>query len=250
LTGCATTPPAPKETIPVVTVAPNSSDIQIKSTENHAQKNLIIPDGSPDIPSGVTISIELIHPPQYGKLHYSFPASGTLQVVNIEHPSAYNLDDTIRSWKSILDGEKVPDQEALKMLDSPLEEIPRINAARCLLAKVRCRTYPWGRAVLFLTCYENAISDEPVSNDILTLTVQGFTNDGRYAVNGRFEIHHPKLPGFWPLRARKIVQFDVEKQGKQAEAWLNGQPDDAFQPTFAQYETFLQSLQITPPLKK
>ena len=255
LMGCATTKPGPKESIPVVTIAPNASGIKMDSSENHAPKNLIIAgDASPDIPSGVTISIAQIPPSPDAKRVFFIPASGKLQVVSLERIADYGagsrtIAGTLPVWKSLIENPAMTDKEIRSLLyNGQLDEIPWINAGRCFHAKLRRLTFPWGRAVLFLTCYVQGPGNG-LANDDLVLTIQGFTNDGRYAVNGRFDIHHPKLTGPWPKRPFKkgMVEFDFDNQDGKAEAWLDKQPDDSFQPTLTQYETFLQSLQIEPP---
>lgn len=257
LAGCATTNPPPKETIPVVTVAPNASGIKIDSSENHPPRNLLGAAGA-DTPSGVTLSVEQIPPPTDAKHVFFIPASGQLQVVSLERIADYgagprSIAGTLPVWISLIEDPARTDKEIRSILyNGQLDEIPWINDGRCFHAKLRRLTFPWGRAILFLTCYVQGPGNG-LANDDLILTIQGFTNDGRYAVNGRFGIHHPKLTtGPWPQRPSKkgLIEFDLDKQDDNAEAWLDAQPDDSFQPTLTQYETFLQSLQITPPAKK
>lgn len=72
--------------------------------------------------------------------------------------------------------------------------------------------------------------------------------DGRYAVNGHFEIRHPKLPDLdWRAgdKGRKVY-FSVDEETEAAERWLDGQADESFEPSFAAYEEFLTALRIEP----
>jgi len=131
--------------------------------------------------------------------------------------------------------------------DTQLAEVPWMNAGRCFHGKLRGRSFPWGDAVLFLTSYVQGKTGGPVNNDMLVLVAQGLTRDGRYAVNARFEIHHPELPdSSWDERRRGLAVFSIDDECEEAERWLDQQPDDAFEPAFAQYEQFLASLVISP----
>jgi hypothetical protein len=146
----------------------------------------------------------------------------------------------------------ITDAEADKMLyDDQLQEIPWVGAGRGFPAKFRRCTLPWGKAVLFLTPgYAQGMTGGVVSNESLTLVVQGFTNDGRYAVNCHLVIHHPSLPDSLLDKSQSgKVEFDFDNDDEKAAQWLDSQPDDSFQPTFLQYQTFLQSLQITGSTK-
>jgi len=121
-----------------------------------------------------------------------------------------------------------------------------MNAGRCFHGKLRKVSFPWGDAVLFLTSYVQGNTGGPVNNDMLVLVAQGLTNDGRYAVNAHFEIHHPKLPNSsWDERRRGLAVFSIDDECEEAERWLDEQPDVAFTPTIGQYEQFLSSLEIS-----
>ena len=121
-----------------------------------------------------------------------------------------------------------------------------MNAAHCFYAKLRRRSYPWGEAVIFLTSYIQGKTGGPVNNDMLVLVLQGITNDGRYAVNAHLQISHPLLPdSSWDERRNGRVIFSIDDQTREAEQWLDSQPDDSFSPHFCEYEKFFQSLSIT-----
>lgn len=121
-----------------------------------------------------------------------------------------------------------------------------MNASRCFHGKLRKKTFPWGDAVLFLTSYVQGRTGGPVNNDMLVLVAQGLTKDGRYAVDARFEIRHPRLPdSLWDERRKGKAVFSIDDECEEAEHWLDSQADGAFDPTFEQYEIFLSSLEIT-----
>jgi hypothetical protein len=126
-------------------------------------------------------------------------------------------------------------------------EIPFMNATRCFQARPRIIGFPWDRAVMFLTTYAQGRTGAPVNNDMLVLMVQGLTKDGRYAVNGHFDIRHPLLPDTMDdthAKGRRI--FDLDEHGEQAAAWLNRQRDDSFHPRMEQYVGLLSALEIGP----
>lgn len=126
-----------------------------------------------------------------------------------------------------------------------------MNASRCFHGKAQIVEFPWGRAVMFLTTYvQGPTSETPVNNDMLVLTVQGLTADRRYAVNGRFDIRHPRLPDTmddWNAPSRRSFDIGDNKQCSAAEAWLDRQPDESFQPSLGQYEMLLSALEIKAP---
>ena len=253
LAGCST-----KETIPAVHIAPNTSGIIVGDIYSHGPQNLLGAIGRPpDVPSGVSASIQKIQPLHNKEPRYFIPASGVLQVVSIEKPENYNtqwvnFEGKLKKWEQFVNSEQLTDQEARRFLyDGDLQrEIPWNNAGRCFHAKLRFRTFPWGKAVMFLTTYVQDNEGGPVNNDMLVLVVQGFTNDGRYAVNGHFEIHHPELPdSFWDKSTTGKMRIDLQNVDGRAEKWLDSQPDDSFEPTLEQYETFLRALQIAGPTR-
>lgn len=105
--------------------------------------------------------------------------------------------------------------------------------------------------MMFLTSYVQGGTGGPVNNDMLVLVVQGFTNDGRYAVKGHFEIHHPKLPNSAHDKSfAGKVYFPIDDEGDRAEKWLDAQADSAFTPSFSQYEALLAALEILPGTTK
>lgn len=177
---------------------------------------------------------------------------GFLEVVSIEHTSRYDhrplpLADTLTEWRRLLDPAQTTDAELATHFGTRMPlEIPWVNAGACYMGKVRRETFPWGQAALYLCMYFQGHTGGPVNSGSLILTLQGLTHDGRYAVRGHFTIRHPLLPGStWDRRTAGKVIFDVDRQTDEARRWLERQPDDAFSPTFRQYETLLQSLRIT-----
>ncbi|QIF00823.1 hypothetical protein [Roseimicrobium sp. ORNL1] len=251
LCSCATT-----ETIPRVAVQPNDSGIEVGTIQSHRPGWLIGMGGDvngkprdPDIPARTVIQVKRTRSIPY-KGGYFIRPSGALQVASIEHLSDYDKRaiESLGRWRDLLSSpHPLGDQEQRMLYQTQLSEIPWMNAGRCFHGKLRKRTFPWGDAVLFLTSYVQGSTGGPVSNDMLVLVVQGVTKDGRYAVNARFEIHHPKLPdSTWDERSKGRAVFSINDECQNAERWLDGQPDDAFSPTFEQYELFLNSLEISP----
>ena len=252
LTSCST-----METVPVVSINPNSSGIELSGTKAHGPKNLLKnwEDGKPDkpdTPSGVTVNLRRIQSLHNKEPRYFIPASGTLQVVSIERYREYEIEQgNLSLWQELLDsGEKIgaEKQNALSKQQCLPGEIPWMNAGRCFYGKLRIRTFPWGKAILYLTSYVQGKTGGPVNNDMLVLVAQGLTFDGRYAVNGHFEIRHPKLPdSSWDTRSKgNKVHFSIDDEAKAAESWLDLQSDDSFEPSIGQYESFLEALQIAP----
>jgi hypothetical protein len=245
LSGCASV-----ESTPKVSVLPNDSAIQIASTRDHGPEALLgAIDAPPDIPSGTTISFKRIEPLHNKEPRYFIPASGRLKIVSVENPKKYNLKKNLDAWKTLLDTD-IPHSEMHGRLEKQLSEIPWMNAGRCFHAKLQKYTFTWGKAILFLTSYVQGKTGGPVNNDMLVLVVQGLTFDGKYAVNGRFEIRHPRLPtNLWDERKRGRAVFDIDHETEQAERWLNTQPDNSFSPTIETYISLLSALRIEPKSK-
>jgi hypothetical protein len=185
---------------------------------------------------------------------YFIPASGLVQVVSIERYSDYHGAPALGKWRRLLwSSNQLGDTEKKMLKNTQLLEIPWMNAGRCFHGKLRKVSFPWGDAALFLTSYVQGKTGGPVNNDMLVLVAQGLTNDGRYAVNAHFEIHHPKLPhSSWQKLRRGLAVFSIDEECAEAERWLDKQPDHAFHPTIGQYEKFLSSMQISTkrPLKQ
>lgn len=237
LTGCAAI--THRETIPKVSLAPNSSGITFGKREIHGPKCLMKSVGStPDVPSGVVAWIERDHGKETGP-----NAVGMIEVVSIEHPDTYKLSKTVNRWKQLIEG--LPQAEMEKLLyNAQLQEIPWNNAGRCFPAKFRRREYPWGKAAIFLTPgYAQGKTGEMVNNRRLKFVVQGITHDGRYMVKGHFSIRHPALPDISEDTKGKLL-FDFDTEDRKAAQWLNTQPDHVFEPAFSEYEAFLQALRI------
>lgn len=233
-----------------MSVLRNDSAIEIASTRNHGPETLLgAIDAPPDIPSGTTISFKRIQPLHNKEPRYFIPASGRLKIVSVENPKKYNLTKNLDAWKTLLDAE-VPQSEMHARLEKQLSEIPWMNAGRCFHAKLQKHKFQWGKAILFLTSYVQGKTGGPVNNDMLVLVVQGLTYDGKYAVNGHFEIRHPRLPtNLWDERKREMAVFDIDDETDKAERWLNAQPDSSFSPTIETYISLLGALRIEPTTK-
>jgi isoleucyl-tRNA synthetase len=159
---------------------------------------------------------------------------------------AANYPALMCTWRGLFDADLNSGSTARTTLyQKQLSEIPWMNAGRAFHAKLRSRTFPWGRALLFLTTYTQGPGPGPVNNDMLVLVVQGLTHDGRFAVNGRFEIHHPQLPDSADEKPRVEKHFfDLDEPGDAAEKWLDAQADESFDPSLQDYEAFLSALEI------
>lgn len=251
---------AKTETVPDVAVKPNNSGIDIGKIERRGPSYLMTKTwdsagnlNPPDLSSRVIIKVKRVTSLHNKEPRYLIPASGSVQVVSIERYSDYDFAAPLEKWQSLLRSTTPLGDNEQKMLnDSQLLEIPWMNAGRCFHGKLRKRSFSWGDAVLFLTSYVQGRTGGPVNNDMLVLVAQGLTKDGRYAVNARFEIRHSKLPdSLWDERKGKAV-FSIDEEDEEAERWLNEQPNDAFSPTFDQYELFLSSLEISKgtPIKE
>ena len=249
LGGCAT-----RETIPGITVLPNDSGIEVVRVES-LEPGWLIGKGRdeegridpPDIPSRTIIKIKRVQTLHNKEARYFIPASGIVQVASIERYSEYPGARHLGPWRQLIQSSSPLSEEARKKFnDSDPSEIPWANAARCFHGKMAKRTFPWGDAVLFLTHYIQGKTGGPVNNDMLVLVAQGFTKDGRYAVNARFEIRHPALPdSLWDNRREGRAVFSIDNECDKAEDWLDSQPDASFSPSIGQYEKFLSSLEIS-----
>lgn len=249
LGGCAT-----RETIPSITVLPNDSGIEAGRVES-LEPGWLIGKGRdeegrvdpPDLPSRAIIKIKRVQTLHNKEPWHFIPASGIVQVASIERYSEYPGARHLGPWRQLIQSSSPLSEEARKKFnDSDPSEIPWANAARCFHGKMAKRTFPWGDAVLFVTHYIQGKTGGPVNNDMLVLVVQGFTKDGRYAVNARFEIHHPALPdSLWDDRRKGRAVFSIDNQCDKAEDWLDSQPDASFSPSIGQYEKFLSSLEIS-----
>lgn len=249
LTGCADI-----ETVPRVAVSDNDSGIEIRGIRESGPSCLIgggldmngkaLP---PDLPSRAIIGVKRVEPLHNKEPRYFIPASGTVQVVSVERYSDYGGFSVLKKWRDLLNEEDVPGADTQRMLfKDQIPEIPWMNAGRCFHAKLRKKRFPWGDAVLFLTTYVQGNTGGPVNNDMLVLVAQGLTNDGKYAVNAHFEIHHPSLPdSAWDERRSGKAVFSIDDENEEAERWLDSQSDDSFAPSIGQYEVFLSSLVIS-----
>jgi len=237
-------------TVPKVQVLQNDSGIQIADSREHGPESLLGSIGlPPDTPSGITLALKRIEPLHNTEPRYFIPASGSLQIVSVDDPNKYNLTESHDAWRLLLDTDVSP-QEMHYKLEKQLSEIPWMNAGRCFHAKLQKHTFPWGKAVLFITTYVQGNTGGPVNNDMLVLVVQGLTSDGRYAVNGHFEIRHPSLPiNLWDERKKEKAFFSIDDETAQAEKWLDSQPDSSFSPTIQTYISLLNALRIEPKAK-
>lgn len=257
LCGCATQRPT-TETLPAVEIVPNESGITIGDFNPHGPKYLLggIPyrNGQPapfDVPAGVWARAKRLESLYNSEPRYFIPASGSIQVVSIERPAAYNtpyknFEADVERWKWLLGSAELGPETQAYLNHQQLSEIPWTNAGSCFHAKLRRRSFPWGNALIYLTSYVQGSTGGPVNNDMLVLVLQGMTKDGRYAVNAHMEIHHPGLPtSLWDKRTEGLAVFSIDDQTQEAEKWLDAQPDDSFAPSFRQYDEFFEALRIT-----
>ena len=243
LFGCAS-----RERIPDVSIAEVPATFKIASQRQHGPKSLLN-SIVPDIPSGVTITLERQQSLHNAEPRYFIAASAHIQVVSIEKPEQYDtpyrsFTDTIESWRQLISDDTNSDFARKRLYSGQLAEIPWTNAGRCFHAKLRYHNYSWGKAVSFLTTYVQGRTGGPVNNDMLVLVVQGFTHDGRYAVNAHLQIENSNLPeSLWDKNKDK-VQFSIDDETDQAEKWLDAQIDSSFSPSFSEYNRLLNSLRI------
>ena len=202
--------------------------------------------GPPNISSGVTAALKRKQNLHNKEARYLIAAPGKLQVVSMEGPGAANYPALMSTWRDLFDADLDTGSPARTALyQKQLSEIPRMNAGRAFHAKLRSRTFPWGKALMFLTTYVQGSGPGPVNNDMLVLVLQGFTHDGKFAVNGRFEINHPQLPDSAEEKPSAEKRFfDLDEPGDAAEKWLEEQPDESFSPSLQDYEAFLSALEI------
>lgn len=211
----------------------------------HGPENLL-GSGPPNVASGVTAVLQRKEGLHNQEARYFIKAPGTLQVVSMEGPGAEDYPALMNTWRGLFDADLSFGSTARTTLyQKQLSEIPRMNAGRAFHAKLRSRTFPWGEALMFITTYTQGPGPGPVNNDMLVLVVQGFTHDGRFAVNGRFEIHHPQLPDSADEKPSAEKRFfDLDEPGDAAEKWLDTQPDAPLYPSLQDYEAFLSALEV------
>ncbi|MBA3650373.1 MAG: hypothetical protein H0W66_02540 [Chthoniobacterales bacterium] len=256
LSGCATQT-ATTETLPEVKFLTNDSGIIIGDFKSHGPKYLLggIPyrNGQPapyDVPTGVWARAQRLESLHNTEPRYFIPASGSIQVVSIERPAAYNtpyknFEAELKQWKWLIKSAPLGPETQAYLNQQQLSEIPWTNAGSCFYAKLRRQSFPWGNALLYLTSYVQGNTGGPVNNDMLVLVLQGITKDDRYAVNAHMEIRHPGLPdSLWDKRMEGLAVFSIDDQTKEAEKWLDAQPDDSFRPTTRQYEEFFDALRV------
>jgi hypothetical protein len=231
------------ETTPLVTLKPNDSglvcgEFVVKPAHyslGEGWDSLTGKKYPPDVPPGVFAAVQRSNPIRVKGSRYMVSDSGRLAIVSVEQPQKYSTkwSDEVQELANLRTALNRGDVRAL-CTTSGGDEIPWMNASRCFHGKARIVQFPWGRAVMFLTTYvQGPMNEVPVNNDMLVLTVQGLTADGRYSVNGRFDIRHPRLPDTMDDRnawGRRSFDLGDRKQLSAAEAWLDRQPDDAFQP--------------------
>lgn len=213
---------------PLIHVAPNSSGISVVKTRYHGQESGGAL-GTQTLPSGVDLVIKSKGAP-----------STTIKILSLENASSSDLNPaSITQWKNTLASGAVPSKG--RRLPSIL---PTINAGRLLQAKAQIKSYPWGKAAVFLAAYGQ---DTPrqLGNEDLYLVVQGITSDGRHSLRILMAISHPQLPqsSFSPPPAGK-VKLSVTPTPKKAIDWLNAQPGDSFTTSIQQMELFLSALSI------
>jgi hypothetical protein len=234
-----------KDSAPLIRVRPNDSGLAIREMRTHGPENFF-GSGPPNISAGATAELERKVRLHNKEPRYFIKAPGNLQVVSMQGTGASQYPALMNTWLGLFDANLDAGSSARNILyQKQLSEVPWINAGRCFHSKLRSRTFSWGKALMFLTTYVQGIGPGPVNNDMLVLVVQGFTHDGRFAVNGRFEIHHPQLPDSAEEKPTPGKRFmDLDEPGDNAEKWLDAQLDESFSPSFQTYETFLSALEI------
>ena len=244
--GCASIERAPR-----VAVKPNNSGIKIGTIHQGSSRfrlgenpRTFSAPFPPEVPSLVAIEVKRFESLHNKEPRFFISASGLVQIVSVE-PFSFYRESRERLW-NLLESPGVPRRLGRPYL---IPEFPHVNGGNCFYGKLRKRSFPWGDAFLYLTTYVNGITGGPYNNDMLVLVAQGLTRDGRYAVNARLAIRHPKLPdSLWDerLKGKAVFLIDEDWKDPKAEQWLDSQPNDSFTPTFGQYETFLSSLEIRP----
>ncbi|MFM7603729.1 MAG: hypothetical protein ACKO8Z_00850 [Prosthecobacter sp.] len=232
-----------KDSVPILRAQPNDSCLAIREMRTHGPENFF-GSGPPNISSGVTAELERKVRLHNKEPRYFMKAPGKLQVVSMQGTGASQYPALMNAWLGLFDA-NLDARSSARTILYQMSEVPWINAGRCFHSKLRSITFPWGKAVMFLTSYVQGKTGAPVNNDMLVLVVQGFTHDGRFAVNGRFEIHHPQLPDSVEEKPTAGKRFmDLDEDSDDAEKWLDAQPDESFSPSFQDYEAFLSALEI------
>ncbi len=226
-------------TPPQVRLAESVPGLEIEQPPQAYEARRLVGDIA--VPPGVVLKLKRIRPLTPPAPRHLVPPSSEIRVVDLQEAGKYGLQTLIEKWHTLI--ESGDPAQAGPLRDRPrISEIPWMNASRLFNARVRFHTFPWGKAVLFITSYAQSSVNGPVNNDMLTLVVQGLTNDGRYAVNARLELRHPELPeSTWDRGAMRI---DIMRNSSQTEEWLERQPDDAFRPAITDYLRLLEGLQI------
>lgn len=242
-TSCSTK--VPKNGFPSLRVMPNASGLEIRELRTHGPESFL-GSGPPILSSGVTAEFKRKENLHNMEARYFIAASGKLQIVSMEGPGAANYPALMSTWRGLFDTDLNFGSPARTTLyQKQLSEIPWINAGRAFHAKLRSTTFPWGKALMFITTYVQGPGGGSVNNDMLVLVLQGFTNDGRFAVNGRFEIHHPQLPDSAEEKPSAKKHFmDLDESGDAAEKWLDTQADESFYPSLQDYEALFSALEI------
>ena len=230
------------ETVPNVEVRPNHSGFNVAKIRTHGPEDGFMQK----LPSGVSITIQHPDPTRNPTPGYYIAGDQALDVLSLRDAENYpNIGrKLVRDWQTFLQS-----PGSVRPEDLPGSEIPWINAACMFHAKLRVRTFPWGRAVLFIASYAQGGHGGPVNNEELVLVIQGITNDGQYAVHAHLPIRHPKLPDSARENRHNEgkIYFAFDSEYKAAERWLTAQPDNSFFPTLQQYEELLSSLVIGRP---
>ena len=233
-----------EETIPVVTVSPNSSGIVETGFElSEPQymfggpiKNADRPN-DPYFPPGVSTYVLPAALAESGDID----KASYLRILSLEGDEYRDIPKRMEA--TLKDG-TLQNEDAGHHF-----EVLGTNAGRCFVSKKRFVEFPWGTAGIYLTSYIQGKTGCQVNNNDLAYIVQGFTKDGRYLVDGKFMIAHPQLPEHCRNREGDPTDrlfFDYDESDSGAQEWLDAQPDDSFYPTFESYKEFLEAFKILP----
>lgn len=230
--------------MPEVSVLPNKSGIECSSFSFVPEHNLRGGmSQNPDVPPAMVAKITHLKPIQTKAERYMIAPAGMLRVVSLEQPHRFPECESNR--KELL--QMMKDHGSHIGRYNRVPETPGANASQMFFGKSKVQEFPWGKGFVFLTTYINAKTGCLVNNDMLVLTLQGVTTDERFAVSGRFAIRHPKLPeDMHDKRGGPFVAFAIDdnRDRVRAEAWLDRQPDDSFQPSISCYMEMLSQLKI------
>ncbi len=144
----------------------------------------------------------------------------------------------------------------LDRLDVPVYPIP--NALELIQVRTQYFDAAWGSGIFFATAFSSGVEEYP-DNSSLTYLFEGLSKDGKYFVSAVFKVTHPKLDssGYDPhlvsasgptgSPVRQANQKKATAATAKAQAFLAGQPDDAFQPSLGKLWRWVSTLTFREP---